>query len=676
MTVHQPFLDSPVTVLPGIGPRRAKTLAKLDLHTVRDVLFSFPRAYKDFTRVFRPDEVDDGKEQLVHGDLVDLTERSISGGRRLIQGRLFGANSYLNLTWFVVHKGRGSSYLFRRLQKADKLWVYGLVKTGLWGPEMTSAEFFHRPPGHLGLVPIYPLVASISNEMRVSWVKAALQHLEDIDEILPNWLLDQYVGRRVALKEIHFPKNAESLERARQRLVFEEFFLFHLGLQSGTNRQLGVQHGPDGQLVKHYFKRLPFELTDHQKQAIDDVRCDMEAPYQMRRLIQGEVGSGKTIVAEYAAVKAVDSRGQAAVMVPTEVLARQMAERFKEALTPLGISVGLLVGNMTTKSQEETRQRIQLGELDVIVGTHALITDKVQFLNLTLAIIDEQHRFGVRQRLALTDKGNVDLLVMSATPIPRSLALTAYGDLDTTAIRQLPAGRQKVETYLINPRQRNDVYRFVTKRVSLGEQAFVVFPLVEESEQLDLKAAVQEMENLKEGPLRTVQVGLVHGQMGKEKEEVLNAFYRQEIDVLIATTVIEVGMNIPNATVMVIENAERFGLAQLHQLRGRVGRGEKQGHCFLIPYTMSETVKERLNVIRNSNDGFEIAEADLKIRGPGDLLGVRQSGQPLFRIGDIVDDRDLLAAAAEEAKKLLEINPSLNQYSSLQQELNRQRPSS
>ena len=310
------------------------------------------------------------------------------------------------------------------------------------------------------------------------------------------------------------------------------------------------------------------------------------------------------------------------------------------------------------------------------MGTHALITDKVEFSNLTLAIIDEQHRFGVRQRLALTDKGNPDLPYNECHSHSSFISSTAYGDLDSTTIRQLPAGRKEVRTYLINPRQRNEVYQYVTKRVNLGEQAFVVFPLVEESEQLDLKAAVQEMENLKEGPLAEVRVGLVHGQMGKEKEEILNAFYRQEIDVLIATTVIEVGMNIPNATVIVIENAERFGLAQLHQLRGRVGRGEKQGHCFLIPYVMSDTVKQRLNVIRNSNDGFEIADADLKIRGPGDLLGLRQSGQPLFRIGDIVDDRHVLAAAAEEARLLLEVDPSLDQYPTLREEIKRQRPSS
>ena len=331
MTLEQPFLDSPVTVLSGIGPRRAKTLAKLDLYTVRDVLFSFPRAYKDFTRVYNPSEVEDGKDQLVYGELVDLIERPISGGRRIIQGRLLGANSYLNLTWFVVYKGRGSSYLFRRLQRARELWVYGQVKAGLWGPEIASAEFFGRPPSHKGLMPIYPLVSSISNEMR-KLIQSALNHLDEVYEVLPNRLLDQYLDRKTALQEIHFPTNVERLEQARQRLIFEEFFLFHLGLQSTTYRHKGIRHQPDGELVHRYVQSLPFKLTDHQKQAIHDVRSDMESPYQMKRLIQGEVGSGKTVVAEYAAIKAVDSKGQAAVMVPTEVLARQMVKRFQKPL--------------------------------------------------------------------------------------------------------------------------------------------------------------------------------------------------------------------------------------------------------------------------------------------------------------------------------------------------------
>ncbi|HHY09025.1 MAG TPA: ATP-dependent DNA helicase RecG [Firmicutes bacterium] len=673
MTEKQ-FLDSPVTVLQGVGPKRAQTIKKLGLFTVRDVLYSFPRSYKDFTQTFQPHEAIPGETQLITGSLTNLRERHISRGRRLIQAQLQGEEwslTPLNLTWFVFHRGAGPSYLYRRLNKAKQLWVFGQVTAGLRGPEMASAEFFLKQP-RKGLFPVYPLVATVSNAQRVAWVETSLKHLEEIDEILPQFL-NTFMSRREALRQIHFPKNHALQKQARERLVFEEFFLFHLGLQLGRQAAAGVKHRPDGKLVAKYLKNLPFTLTNDQKSALTDVAGDMESTLQMRRLIQGEVGSGKTVVAEYACIKAVENGGQAAMMVPTEVLARQMAERFQAALEPLGITTELLVGNMPNKAQEQVRQGIAAGEIDVVVGTHALITEKVDFKNLTLAIVDEQHRFGVRQRLALLGKGNADLLVMSATPIPRSLALTAYGDLDTTEIRELPKGRHVVDTRLVHPNKRADVYRYVVSRVRLGQQAFVVFPLVEESEHLDLKAAVQEMEDLKKGYLRSVRVGLVHGQMGKEKEEIMAEFLRGEIDVLIATTVIEVGMNVPNATVMVIENAERFGLAQLHQLRGRVGRGSEPGICFLLPYSFSEQSKERLNVIRRSNDGFHIAEADLKLRGPGDLLGVRQWGQPLFKIGDIVEDRDILKKSAQQAHELLEKDPTLAAFPRLQAEIKRQR---
>jgi ATP-dependent DNA helicase RecG len=478
-------------------------------------------------------------------------------------------------------------------------------------------------------------------------------------------------SRAEAIREIHFPSSWSSYAKARERLVFEEFFLFLLGLQSGHEQKPGIAHQPDGELVRRYLTSLPFELTPGQAAALQQVAADMESDRPMRRLVQGEVGSGKTVVAEYGAVKAVENQGQVAMMVPTEVLARQMVQRLKASLEPLGISVELLIGNMKAKEQERVRTALEAGTCSVAVGTHALITEKVSFQNLSLAIVDEQHRFGVRQRSALLGKGNADLLVMSATPIPRSLALTMYGDLDTTEIRDLPAGRTVVDTRLVDPTRRDDVYHYVVSRVRQGEQAYVVFPLVDESEHLDLKAATQEMEALKEGPLSSVRVGLIHGQMGKEKEAVFEAFYAGEIDVLLATTVIEVGMNVPNATVMVIENAERFGLAQLHQLRGRVGRGSKGGICFLLAYNLSSHSRERLEVVRRSNDGFFIAEEDLRLRGPGDLLGIRQWGQPLFRLADLEDDQDILILASLKARELVEGDPLLAGYPCLRQELER-----
>lgn len=664
------MLDRPVTVLPGIGPKRAQTIKKLGLETVRDVLYSFPRAYRDFQNILTPNMAKAGEEQLITGRLHNLTERHISQGRRIIQAKL-GDN--LTLTWFIFHRGRGSSYLYRRLQKIEQIWVYGMVKDALFGFEMNSPDFFTEPPFHRGLMPVYPLIAGISNEQRVTWIEAALKHSSELEECLPAYICDNYLGRELAFREIHFPKDWDMQNKARDRIVFEEFFFFHLGLQFGVKKESGYRHKPDGELMSRYLESLPFDLTEGQQNALETVCEDMEAIHPMRRLIHGEVGSGKTVVAEYGAIKAVASGGQVAMMVPTEVLARQMAQRLKTSLGDLGIEVALLIGNMREKEQEEVRTAIANGNAQVIVGTHALITKKVEYKHLTLAIVDEQHRFGVRQRLALLDKGNADLLVMSATPIPRSLALTLYGDLKTTEIRQLPEGRKEVDTRLVDPKRRDDVYNYLVSRVRQGEQAYVVFPLVEESENLHLKSAVREMEELQKGLLSTVRVGLLHGQMGKEKEEVFQAFYNREIDVLLATTVIEVGMNVPNATVMVIENAERFGLAQLHQLRGRVGRGSKPGICFLLSYNLSENSRDRLNVIRKSNDGFEIAEEDLRLRGPGDLLGVRQSGQPLFRLADIQKDRDALQLSAYNVQKLLLKDPNLINFPNLKKELDRQR---
>lgn len=664
------MLNGPITQLKGIGPKRAATFKKLGVETVRDVLFSFPRSYKDFQRVHLAHQVVPGQEQLVTGRLEKLYERPISGNRRIIQALL---DNDLTLTWFVFQRGRGPSYLYRKLQGADQIWVYGLVKAEFGLPEISSPEVYYKAPKHLGLMPVYPLVATVTNEQRINLVQEALKSLSELKECLPTIIRGDYLGRHEALRAIHFPKNQHQRLLAKERLVFEEFLLFHLGLQKNTKLAKGIAHKEDGPLVHKYLKSLPFQLTKGQSNALKDVAKDMESSQAMRRLIQGDVGSGKTIVAEYGAVKAVENGGQVAMMVPTEVLARQMVQRMKTALNPLQISVELLVGNLAGKEQVRVREGIQDGSIQVVVGTHALITEKVHFANLTLAIVDEQHRFGVKQRFALQEKGNADLLVMSATPIPRSLALTAFGDLETSEIRELPQGRREVDTRLIDPNQRALVYEYLVKRVKQGEQGFVVFPLVEESEHLQVKAAVTEMEELKQGLLREINVGLIHGQMGKEKEQIFEAFYRQEIDVLIATTVIEVGMNVPNATVMVIENAERFGLAQLHQLRGRVGRGNKPGICFLLSYTNSPVSRERLEVIRKSTDGFFIAEEDLRLRGPGDLLGVRQWGMPVFLIGDIVEDRELLETTAHLAFTILQEDPTLAKYPELLREIERQR---
>lgn len=668
------MLTHPITVLPGVGKAKAKLAAKLNLETIADVLHSYPRTYKDFTKVISPDQAEIGSEALFYGRLIDLNEREVRSRRRLIQARLLGSHKALTLSWFTVPYHRGPSYQYQQLARVGELWVYGQVKQGFYGPEIASGEYYTSRPKHLGLVPVYPLVAGITNRMRLEWIEFALKYLDQVEECLPAHLFDQFMGRKQAVRAIHFPKNDAELAQARKRLIFEEFFLFHLSLGAGSQIKESIAHKPDGKLTQAFLAGLPFELTPGQMRAIRDVREDMESKLQMRRLIQGDVGSGKTVIAQYATLKAVDSCGQAAIMVPTEILARQMFERMEAAFRPLGVKIALLIGKTTAKQREQILEDLASGELAVVVGTHALITDEVKFANLTLAVIDEQHRFGVRQRTALSEKGSADLLVMSATPIPRSLALTLYGDLNTTIIRDLPKGRKPIDTRLIHPNQRDDVYRFVVKRVKAGEQAFVVFPLVEESDKLDVRAAIQEMEMLTQHQLAEVRVGLVHGQMGKAKDEVMQDFYEKKLDVLISTTVIEVGMNVPSATVMVIENADRFGLAQLHQLRGRVGRADQQAYCFLIADPKTDHAKQRLDIIRHTNDGLKIAEEDLKLRGPGDLLGTRQSGEPWFKLADIVRDQPLLELAAREARKLVLADPDLDNHPILAAEVKRQQP--
>lgn len=659
--------------LPGVGPRRAEQLHALGLLTIKDVLFSYPRDYRDYRRVLAPDQVSEGDECLVYGPLHQLQEKTLPGNRRVVQGRLQGEHGAITVSWFAAGRGRRKTHTFRQLSGHTAIWVYGRVKQGFGGREIANGDWYSERPA-AALMPIYPLVHGIAQNLRHRWIRFALEHVHEVYECLPAQYLQKFMGRSQALTAIHFPKDAQERAAARRRLAFEEFFLFQLGLRNVETIPQFVQHQPDGDYVQRLLDSLPFPLTPGQREAMAQIAGDMQQPRQMRRLLQGDVGSGKTVVAFYAAAKAADSQGQTAIMVPTDILARQMHARAAAALAPLGMQTALLAASISAQERARVQEGLAAGTIDVVVGTHALLTESVRFQHLTLAVVDEQHRFGVRQRLALSDKGHADLLVMSATPIPRSLALTMYGDLDTTIIPDKPVGRMPVDTRLIHPRRRDDVYRFIKERVHRGEQAFVVFPLVEESDKVEARAVVQEVEYLRRGPLASIRVGSVHGKMGKEKEQVMQAFAGGELDVLVATTVVEVGVNVPNATVMVVENADRFGLAQLHQLRGRVGRSAKQAFCFLLADPKSENGRSRLQVIRRTEDGLAIAEEDLQIRGPGDLLGVRQSGEPWFRLADIQQDRPLLEEAVQAARELLAQDPMLSNYPTLRRDILAQQP--
>lgn len=658
------MLEKPLGSLPGVGPVREKALARLGLVTIEDLLYHYPRGYQDFTRVWDPGEAADGQTALFAGHPALVKERRLSNNRRHITAVLEGERGVLMLSWFLTMRGRGSTFLHRRLTKEEELWVFGHVVRGPQGLAVTGGDWFvQRPP--VIFRPLYARTQGITNDQLVRWTGLALQHAEELDEVIPEPYRPNSWTKPRALRAMHFPRSGEEQDKARSFLVFEEFFLFQLGLLFGQERFKSAPSQRDGSLVQDFLASHPFALTVGQKQAVRQIGKAMESTRAMRCLLQGDVGSGKTVVAEYAVVKAVESGGQAAFMVPTEVLAHQMTKRLQESLKPLGIRAARLTGGISGRERQGILKALSEGCIDVAVGTHALLNRHVEFSNLTLAVIDEQHRFGVNQRTILRDKGAADLLVMSATPIPRSLALCLYSDLDAIVIPDLPQNRLPVDTRLIHPSHRNRVYAFVVKRVLAGEQAFVVFPLVEESDTLGLRAAVKEMEELSRGWLKSVRVGLVHGQLGSEKEDVLNRFTAGNLDVLVSTTVIEVGMDMPRATVMVIEEAQRFGLAQLHQLRGRVGRSSRQSYCFLLAGDPSESGWNRLQVIRETTDGLRIAEEDLRQRGPGDFLGTRQSGEPLFRLADISADRECLEEAAQAVRKLLADDPRLETHREL-----------
>ncbi len=658
------MLEKTIDCLPGVGPARERALSRLGLQTIGDVLHAYPRTYRDYTTVVDAGDAFENQTALFKGRLSNIHERLLEGNRRLVKAVLQGEHGALNLSWFLAMRGRGSTFLRRRLIRCQELWVFGCVTRGPAGLSVTGGDWYVRRPPVL-LLPVYPLTQGISNDQRIGWADQALKYAAEAEDVIPDSHRPYGWTKSQALRAIHFPESEEERIKGRSFLVFEEFLLFQLGMLQGLDRTKSVSHGPDGPLVRAYLASLPFSLTSGQQSAIRSIGEAMESPHRMRCLLQGDVGCGKTVVAEYAAVKAVESGGQVALMVPTEILARQMVERFELSLGPLGISVICLVGGMGRKTRDAALERLVHNRYQVVVGTHALLNDEVRFKRLTLAVVDEQHRFGVSQRTTLGRKGEADILVMSATPIPRSLALTLYSNLDIVLIPDLPRDRLPVDTRIIHPNRREDVYRFLVKRVREGEQGFVVFPLVEESDSLGLRAAVKEMESLSRGPLGSVRVGLVHGRMGREKDDVMARFAQGELDVLVSTTVIEVGMDMPRTTVMVVEEAQQFGLAQLHQLRGRVGRSTRKSYCFLVAGSASETAWNRLRVIRDTTDGLRIAEEDLRQRGPGDFFGSRQSGEPVFRLADITADQELLEAASRAVQSLYKADPRLGKHRQL-----------
>ncbi len=652
--------EMPITKLSGIGEKRASLFRKLGINTVGDMISYYPRAYDNWACTTPICELADGERYVVRARVsTPVSSTRISGGRLLAKLSVSDETGSMNLVFF------NNKYISSMLRYGEEYRFMGRVTRDRFGVQMTSPEFAAAATAD-AMTPVYNLTAGLTNRVLVKAAKEALSMLpEVIKDPLPYDILHRYdlCPLSYALTNIHFPLDVGAMERARRRLIFEELLTLNLGmrLMKSRSREDTAVHMPTD-YTGEFIKTLPFELTGAQKRAVADCVSDMrDKPSPMNRLIQGDVGSGKTAVCAAVCYHTVKNGYQAAFMAPTEILAQQHFETFSKMFDGTAVRIELLTGSMTAAEKRKTRERIENGESDIVIGTHALLSESTVFLNLGCAITDEQHRFGVAQRAKLASKGeHPHVLVLSATPIPRTLGLIIYGDLDITIIDELPPGRTEIDTLYIHEDKRDRALGFIKKQVDEGRQAYIVCPLVEEGEgDMELHSANDYAAELMLGAFRDYPVGILHGKMkAKEKEEVMARFAKNEIAILVATTVVEVGVDVKNATVMMIENAERFGLSTLHQLRGRVGRGRYKSYCILVSDNRGESTELRLGTMCRTNNGFEIADMDLKLRGPGDFFGNRQHGLPQLAIADF-SDTETLAQSQEAAEYLLKISPDL-----------------
>lgn len=656
-------LNENIQFVKGIGPKKAEKMARLGIFTVKDALYYFPRQFEDRSRQKKIFQLEEGEKTGVRVKI----DRINSVSRRKF-----------SITEFYVSDDTGKAklvffnkaYLRNTFRVGDIVKVFGSVKKNL-GPvtELHNCEIeYDKLDKNTGIiVPVYSLTAGVGNKEVMGMIRNIFESSDiSIDEYLPKWLVDKYnlCGVDFAIKNMHFPEKKGNVKIAMYRLIFEELLFLQLGLFTvkGNNK---VGKGIRFQRHKDMDKieeKLPFKLTRAQQKAYDEIIEDMTSDRIMNRLVQGDVGSGKTVVAQLALANCVLNGYQGAYMAPTEILAKQHMESFKDFFEGTGIRVEVLTGSSTKKEAREILEDLASGRVDILIGTHALIEDRVEFASLGLVITDEQHRFGVNQRGRLTSKSeNPDVLVMTATPIPRTLALILYGDLDISIIDELPPGRKPIETLAIEKRKRESYYMSkVRSEIEKGRQVYVVCPLVEESETLDLKSASEVYDELRYDFFKDLRVGLLHGKMkASEKDQVMEAFKNHELDILVSTTVIEVGVNVPNASLMIIENAERFGLAQLHQLRGRVGRGSEKSYCTLIYGSKTEICRHRMAIMEETNDGFKISEKDLELRGPGDFFGTRQHGLPELRVANLFKHMKILRLVQKEAREIYAQDPAL-----------------
>lgn len=643
-------LSDPITMLKGVGEVRAKQLAQLNIFTLRDLICHFPRGYEDRTKLVPIEKLEPDVPACFRAMVMNTPRTShIRKGLDLTKVQVADTTGRLNVTFF------NSRFAAQQLEYGREYIFYGAVSGDFIGYSMTNPVFEapeSQPVTTRRILPIYPLTAGLTNAALLRLVQQALAVCGLPEEILPAEVREKYgiLPAERAYFAIHEPNSTAEAELAKKRMIFEEFFVFSAGLalMRAARKEKKTEPYTDFDMAP-FYDSLPFTLTGAQSRAVGEILEDFRRGIPMNRLVQGDVGSGKTMVAAAAAYCAARNGAQTALMAPTEILAEQHFASLSALFVPLGVSVALLIGSMTGKQKKDVRERIAAGEVQVVIGTHALLSESTRFDNLGLVITDEQHRFGVGQRSRLSAKGeDPHLLVMSATPIPRTLALILYGDLDVSILDELPPGREPVDTFLVGESYRPRINAFIRKQVAGGHQCFVVCPAVEENEELGIKAASVWAETLQQTVFPDLRIALLHGQMkGAEKEAAMASFARGEADVMVATTVIEVGVDVPNATLMVIEDADRFGLSQLHQLRGRVGRGKAKSYCILTTHNRNPETLQRLKALCKTTDGFKIAEEDLRLRGPGDFFGSRQSGLPAFRVADLGCDLAAMKGAQQ-----------------------------
>ena len=684
-------LEQPLAQLAEIGYHKGTLLEKLGLTTVRDLLFYYPRSHIDYSRQITIAHLVAGETVTLVGTvgrcncfsspknskltIFELIIKDATGQLKL--NRFYAGNRYNNRGWQEKIK-----HLY---PVGSVVAASGLVKQGKYGftldnPEIEVLDSSGASIESLKIgrvLPVYPLTEGVAADLVRKAVVTSLTALEQLKDPLPVNIKSQYglIKLKEAIANIHFPENPEILAHARRRLVFDEFFFLQLGFLQRRHtlrqNQKSAIFSPSGELIHQFQEIIPFKLTNAQERVISEILEDLKSSSPMNRLVQGDVGSGKTIVAVFAILAAIQSGYQAALMAPTEVLAEQHYRKLVAWFNLLHLPVELLTGSTKTSKRREIHAQLELGELPLLVGTHAIIQDPVNFNRLGLVVIDEQHRFGVHQRARLLAKGeSPHVLTMTATPIPRTLALTVHGDLDVSQIDELPPGRQPIQTTVLTGKERTSAYELIKREIAQGRQAYIIFPVIEESEKLDVRAAVEEHQRLSETIFSDFGIGLLHGRMSStEKDAVLTAFRDNQIQIIVSTTVIEVGVDVPNATVMFIENAERFGLSQLHQLRGRVGRGASKSYCLLMSSSRTADAQQRLKVLEQSQDGFFISEMDMRLRGPGEVLGTRQSGLPDFALASLVEDQEVLNLAREAAEKIMLSDPTLRLFATLKKEL-------